>query len=165
MRERVLLLVALSAAAGCNHRAAQRGAATAATADTLSGVIAVTGTSFAQRLVLRHGNSAIALLAEPSDSAALSRLGGVEVQVLGKAEGSGFRAASFMATRVEGAPVVDGVLRRDGDHLVLETARGRIALGNPPAAFRSMLGARVWVAGPLDAGPNSYGVIVPARPD
>jgi len=38
---------------------------------------------------------------------------------------------------------------------------GRIPLGNPPAALRNMIGARVWIGGPLDSGPNVYGLITP----
>ena len=82
--------------------------------------------------------------------------------VRGRSEASTFLVASFTVQRVEGTPVVDGVITRDGEHLVLLTATRRIRLGNPPAAFQGMIGARVWVGGPLDTGPNTYGVIRPA---
>ena len=32
-----------------------------------------------------------------------------------------------------------------------------------PAALRQQIGARAWIAGPLDATPLSYGLIIPAR--
>ena len=74
-----------------------------------------------------------------------------------------FEVATFEALRVDGAPVADGVLLRDGEHLALRTQHGRLVLGNPPAAFDTLIGARVWVGGPLDKGPNTYGVIAPSN--
>lgn len=137
----------------------------AATVDSLIGIVSVTGTSFEQHLMLRgaHGSrpEATTLMAAPADSIAISRLGGVEILVRGRREGNAFRVATFEVLRVDGAPVIDGVLVRDGARLALWGARGRITLGNPPAAFLQMIGARVWVSGPLDTGPNAYGIIVP----
>lgn len=130
--------------------------------DSLSGTVSVTGTSFEKRLVLRSGDTAVRLSATAPDSAALSRMGGVEVMVVGKRAGDSLQVERFAAVRVGGAPVVDGVLRNDGGQLSLETHHGKIQLGNPPAALRGMIGARVWIGGPLDRGPNVYGVIVPA---
>lgn len=130
--------------------------------DSLTGIVAIVGTTFEQRIVLRPRESTVALAASAGDSAALSRIGGVEIMVRGRSEASTFRVASFSVERVAGAPVVDGVITRDGEHLVLATATRRIRLRNPPAAFQEMIGARVWVGGPLDTGPNTYGVIRPA---
>ncbi|MGH9887688.1 MAG: hypothetical protein ACREBE_19310 [bacterium] len=130
----------------------------------LRGIVSVAGTSFEQRLELQGSPPrATPLLATTADSAALIRLGGVEVVVRGEMETRGFRVASFTAMSVSGAPVVDGVVRVDGRVVALETRSGRVTLGNPPDALRQMAGARVWVSGPVDRGPNSYGVIVPRR--
>jgi hypothetical protein len=124
------------------------------------GVISVTGTSFEQRLMLESGGGNLRLLpSSAADSAALVRLGGVDVSVRGSEEGTALRVRSFTAQRVSGQPVVDGTLRLEGDRIVLETSSGRLTLGNPPPAFRQMIGARVWVAGPLTTGPNTYGLI------
>ena len=90
-------------------------------------------------------------------------MGGVDVLVIGRRSPSSFRVEHFTALNVAGSPVVDGVLRSDGGRLALETTRGAILLGNPPSALRGMIGARIWIGGPLDTGPNTYGVIVPAR--
>ena len=144
---------------GC-HRVAP-GTSAAIEPDSLTGIVSVTGTAFEQRLFLRSGNSATLLSAGAADSAALSRMGGVEVLVIGKRAPNLLRVERFVAVNVAGSPVVDGFLRNDGGRLVLETTHGRIPLGNPPPALRGMIGARVWVAGPLDTGPNTYGVIVP----
>ena len=97
----------------------------------------------------------------PADSAALTRLGGVEVLAIGQRNENQFRVERFTALSVGGAPVVDGVLRNENGTLLLETTQGRVVLGNPPAALRRLVAARVWIGGPLDRGPNTYGVIAP----
>jgi hypothetical protein len=144
----------------CQRSALPAGAGVAP--DSLTGIVSITGTAFEQQIVLRSGNTATVLSAAGPDSTALSRLGGIEVLIVGSRSPRVFRVERFAALSVAGIPVVDGVLKRDGDGLVLETSSGRLRLGNPPAALRGMIDARVWIGGPLDRGPNTYGVIVPA---
>jgi len=151
----------VAAAMGCHH--ASRTSSDALKPDSLAGVVSVTGTAFEQHLVLRSGNSITTLSASTPDSAALSRMGGVEVLVVGRRTQNLFRVERFTAVTVAGSAVVDGFVRKEGDRLVLETTHGTIPLGNPPTALRSMVGARLWIGGPLDKGPNTYGVIVPAQ--
>ena len=153
----------LVAAMACHH--APRPSPVAIKPDSVAGIVSITGTAFEQHIVLRaNGQVIIPLLAAPSDSAALSRMGGVQVDVVGTwGPNLSFRVESFTAEYVAGSPVVDGFVRKEGDRLVLETTHGTIPLGNPPIALRSMIGARVWIGGPLDKGPNTYGVIVPAQ--
>jgi hypothetical protein len=131
--------------------------------DSLTGIVSITGTSFERQLVLRSGTTATLLSAAAPDSAALSRLGGVELLVVGRKAGNHFRVEHFTALSVAGSPVVDGVLRNYGDRVVLETSRGPLPIGNPPSGLRALSGARVWIGGRLDTGPNTYGVIVPAH--
>jgi hypothetical protein len=128
----------------------------------LRGIISVAGTTFEQRVQIEVENRTTRLSASPADSAALVRLAGVEVETRGWLEERVMRVASFTAWSVSGARVVDGVVRVDGRDVFLETTTGRVSLGNPPAALRQMPGARVWVGGPVDKGPNTFGVIVPA---
>jgi hypothetical protein len=155
-------IVAFSGAgSGCHHHRHVSAADAAVRADSLRGVVSVNGTGFEQHIVLHAGDRAFALMASASDSAALTRVGGAEVVVRGVAAGDSFSVASFVVRSIEGAPVLDGVLMKSGDRLVLRSEGGELALGNPPAELASMVGARVWIRGPLDAGPNSYGVIVP----
>lgn len=151
----------MTVAVGCQHP--PRVSSAAIKPDSLAGIVSVTGTAFEQRLVLRSGNSVTSLSAVASDSAALSRLGGVEVLVVGRRSPGLFQVERFTAVNVAGSPVVDGFVRYDGGRLALETTHGRVSLGNPPTVLRGMIGARIWIGGPLDTGPNSYGVIVPAQ--
>jgi hypothetical protein len=131
--------------------------------DSLTGIVSVTGTSFEHQLVLRSGATATLLSAAAPDSAGLARLGGVELLVVGRKAGNHFRVEHFTALSVAGSPVVDGVVRNYGDRVVLETVRGPLPLGNPPAGLRALTGARVWIGGPLKSGPNTFGVIVPPQ--
>jgi hypothetical protein len=157
----LLITFALSVSnEGCYYRTA--GVTQEASYDSAVGIISVTGTTFEHHLVLRSGDKAIALLTAAADSAALTNLAGVEVLVHGDLEGSAMRVKTFTAMRVDGAPVIDGVLVANGDQLFVKTTAGLQLLGNPPAKLREMISARVWIGGPLDTGPNNYGIIVPA---
>ncbi len=162
-RFRILVVAGVAmalAGTACRHQAQPLDAAGGAP-ENMRGVVSITGTSFEQQIQLRTVNGFTRLLAPPADSVALSRLGGVEIDVHGTGDGNTVHVTSFTAVRAGGQPVVDGVLTADGNALVLQTRTGRVTLGNPPTALRQMIGARVWISGPLDAGPNSYGVIVP----
>ena len=131
--------------------------------DSLRGIVSITGTGFDQQIALRSDNHVSPLAPSTADSSALSRLGGVEVLVIGTRSGDRFHVDRFTAVSVAGSPVVDGILRDDGGRLSLETAQGRMTLGNPPTALRNLIAARVWIGGPLDSGPNTFGVIVPPK--
>lgn len=130
--------------------------------DSASGVISITGTAFAQHIVLREVNATEVLSADSADSAALSRMGGVEVSMLGLRTDDAFHVRSFTAVKVAGAPVLDGIVRSEGNRFALETADRRIPIGNPPPQLKTLVGARIWIGGPLDTGPNSFGIIAPA---
>ena len=158
--------ICLAAAVGCmscRRTPETKSVSAPAARDSLTGIVAVTGTSFEKRLVLRSGQRSTTLSASASDSASLTRVSGTEVRVRGQANSDAFLVSSFTVVSVDTRPVVDGVLRNDGAKVLLETAHGRMSLGNPPAALRALAGARVWVGGPLDVGPNVYGIITPPR--
>ena len=159
----MISFVAAVACVSCRRTPETHSAAATAARDSLTGIVAVAGTSFEKRLVLRSGQRSTALSANETDSASLTRVGGTEVRVRGQANPDVFLVSSFTVVSVDTRPVVDGVLRNDGAKVLLETAHGRLSLGNPPPALRSMPGARVWVGGPLDVGPNVYGIITPPR--
>jgi len=152
----------LLACAGCHHRQGSTAFSAGPQADSIvDGTVSVTGTGFEQEIMLGRGSGELPLrlVATPGDSAALLHVAGLEIAARGEITGRTMRLRSFTAIRAGSLPVEDGILRLDGDHLILETAAGRLRLGNPPSALWQLVGARVWVSGPLDTGPNSYGVI------
>lgn len=127
------------------------------------GVVSVTGTGFEQQIVLITGNRPVRLIASKADSAALVRVAGTEISARGvDAPHGALRLERFTVISVAGQPVVDGVIGGTPDRLELQTARGSVPLGNPPQALRKLIGARVWIGGSLETGPNQFGVIVPA---
>jgi hypothetical protein len=146
----------------CRHHPHAAAIAAVASADSLTGIVSVTGTSFEQQLVLRIGTRAVTLLATSMDSASLVRVAGTEVVAYGRAADSRFRVDSFTVRSVDGAAVADGTLQRAGGRLGLQTSTALLTLGNPPSALDSLVGARVWIAGSLATGPNVYGIISPA---
>src|SRR5438132_13242915 len=81
--------------------------------DSLGGIVSITGTGFDQQIVLRSDNGATRLAVSAADSSAVSRLGGVEVLVIGTRTGDRFHVDRFTAVSVAGSPVVDGILRDD----------------------------------------------------
>jgi len=91
---------------------------------------------------------------------ALMRLAGVEVWVRGTSQEGQLMVSQLSVRSVNGVPAVDGMLASDGDALMLVTADGaRHRLVTPPSALRSHVGARVWIAGPLNREPTTFGVI------
>ncbi len=154
-------VTALVLVAAC-HQAPDNQVAATTTERIVHGTISVTGTSFEQQIMLDTGHGSIRLRpSSAADSSALTRLGGIEVSVRGTDDAGRLRVKSFTAQRVGGKPVVDGYVRAEGNRIYLETGNGNRTLGNPPAALRGMIGARIWIGGSLERGPNEYGVIVP----
>ena len=113
------------------------------------------------RLMLQTGKGSLHLLTTRRDSLALERVDGDEIAARVVEEQGGLRLERFTVLLVDGQPVLDGIVRADGSRFMLETSKGRVRLGNPPDAFKALVGARVWVAGAAETGPNRYGVIVP----
>ncbi|MGI9077251.1 MAG: hypothetical protein ACR2G6_07975 [Gemmatimonadaceae bacterium] len=102
--------------------------------------------------------------------AALKRTNGAEIWVSGTmTSGAGRPLATrrmeverFVVRAVDGVSVTDGVLVAEGDAIVLVASDGkRHRLVTPPSALLSQVGARVWIAGPLDREPSTFGVIQP----
>lgn len=95
------------------------------------------------------------------DDVLLRRLAGLEVAVWGAVERPGsFRVTRLAVRSADGVPAVDGILTRVGEGFALVMADGRrLPIARLPDALRSSVGARVWLAGPLDRAPDSFGVI------
>ena len=149
-----------SAPSGGAARPAEQGVPVAA---PVRGTVRVVGSTPFTRVELRPEGGGRALTLT-GDTAALRRAAALVVEVRGvpSADGRELQVERFTVVAANGEPVLDGFLRRDGDGLALETATGRVRLGNPPAALRDQAGARVWIGGPAATGPNPYGVLVPA---
>lgn len=129
-------------------------------ADSLRGMVDIVGSEPGTWVVLRmEGGSRAVTLA--GDRAVLDRLAGLEVAVWGAAEGPGtFRVSRLAVRAASGMPAVDGILVREGQGFVLVTAAGRrLPIAHLPHDLRASVGARVWLAGPLDRAPDSFGVI------
>ena len=162
------LLVALAAAACVRAEPPESAgmSADAAPLDTLRGTVAIVGadpeTMVALRVVQDDGTARSVLVAG-SAAATLRRVEGAEVLLSGRAAGDApprFDARRLVVASVNGQPARDGVLEADGSRLVLRlTTGGRSTIVQPPAALRALVGARVWITGPADAAPVSYGVI------
>lgn len=156
-----LALIALCAGSGCAQGAPAGGSSAAealAAADTLRGRVEVVGAEPATSIVLLGpGTGAVMLIGE---AVAMRPLAGLEVVVSGEAEGArGFRVERFAVRAHMGVPAVDGVLGREGESWFLRLEGGeRRPLPRLPEALRGREGARVWIAGPLDA-PDAFGVI------
>lgn len=90
----------------------------------------------------------------------MRHVSGLSVGIVGTRTGHNFVVNRFTVVAANGLPATDGRLAARGDTLVLITADGTAhPLVQPPAAFRSHIGGRVWVAGPIDQEPVSYGII------
>lgn len=134
-------------------------------ADTLRGRVAIVGSEPGTWVVLQldGGRRAVTLL---GDRRVLDRLSGLEATVWGTPDASGMLPVTRFEVRGSGGvAAVDGVLERRGGGYVLVTHEGRaLPLAHLPEALREAVGGRVWLAGPLDRPPDSFGVLSePAR--
>jgi hypothetical protein len=155
-----LVATSLVTFAGCARNGEQTGApAAAAAADTVRGVVRNTGAEPATSIVLDAGAAGVVVVS--GERAVLEQLAGMEVTVWGaRLPPNRFEVARVAVRAVGGVAAIDGVLERDDDGYVLRTAGGaRLAVPHLPPDLRSRVGARVWLAGPLDRAPDSYGVI------
>jgi hypothetical protein len=162
---RALLLPCALAALACARGAPAAGsppAAAAVAADTLRGTLEVVGSAPATSLalLLDGGARAVALQGERP---LLDGLSGLEVAVWGALIRPGVFQVDRVAVRASGGvAAVDGVLLREGAGWVVATGDGRrLPVPHLPATLRAMEGARIWLAGPLDRPPDSFGIIAP----
>ncbi len=132
--------------------------------DSLRGIVSIVGTSFDKKTVLQLPKQSIELVSDSLVGRALTNVAGMRVLVVGSMAGPRtINVVSFVALRAGADSVVDGTLIRSGGGLALQNAQGIHVLANPPVAFAKMVGSRIWVGGPLNKGPNTYGVIVLKR--
>jgi hypothetical protein len=134
--------------------------ADAPAADSLRGTVRVVGSEPATQVVLEPAGGGASVTLQ-GQRAVLLRLSGLEVAVEGEPEApSRFRVARVTVRAANGIAAVDGVLAREGGGYVLRTPDGRrVAVPHLPEALAGRVGARVFLAGPLDRHPDSFGVI------
>jgi hypothetical protein len=167
-----VLLVALAGCHSLRHADTDDAPVTqAAAADTVRGTVSLVGSEPMTEVVLAPvgGRAPIALAG--AQRAMLRGLGGIEVVVRGRYTGerSGtaaprvvavFQVDSFEVRLVDGVAAADGIVAAsDGKFFLVTTGGRRLAADHLPAALRQKIGARVFVAGPLDREAASYGVI------
>lgn len=147
-------------------------------ADTIRGVLTVVGSDpFTTVMLTSRQGLAIAL--SGAAAPALRDLAGVEVMLRGlhrpaTGEAGGvdrtpsnrpsFEARQFAVRAVDGIAAVDGTLERAGAGYALRMIDARsLELPALPAALRTHVGARIFLAGPLDRAPQHYGIIAAPR--
>jgi len=129
----------------------------------LRGTITVVGNAPVTQVQLRAASGGNRTLTGP-ELPSLRRIAGLEVAVSGApSPGGELVVRDFTVLSADGQPALDGVLEHEGNTLYLRTASRRVPLGNPPADFHSLVGARVWLTGSPERGPNTFGIITPAR--
>ena len=134
-------------------------------ADSARGIVSVVGTSFDSRVVLRPARGVRPVTLIGPQTRIIANLSGADVWASGARDDNGnLRVSRFLVRSVDGSAAIDGTLIARGEGLLIVTRDGvQHALGNPPTALRDHVGARVWVTGPLEKGPLTYGVIEERR--
>jgi hypothetical protein len=160
---RIAALLCAAAALACSpHAPASQADPGAVGGDTLRGTVAIVGSEPMTSIVLQTaaGSSSLCGALE-----LLRRGAGLEVAVWGSRNAQGqFCVDRFAVRSANGVPAVDGILTRAGEGFALVMVDGRrLPIARLPDALRSSIGARVWLAGPLDRAPDSFGVIADPR--
>ncbi len=140
--------------------------------DTARGIVRRVGADPASRLLLLPMTATgTALALEPSQrSSELAAAEGLEITVSGTrsterdlqaAPGGAliFRVHTFVVRASDGIEAHDGILRHIDDRWYLERGRTRIPLAAVPAALTRHVDARVFLVGPLNRAPESFGVL------
>ena len=130
-------------------------------ADTARGIVAVVGTSFESRVVIRPAKGGRPITLAGPQANTVGRLSGTDVWVTGTRDASGqITVSRFVVRTVNGQPALDGTLVTRRDQLFIVTRDGKQhPITSPPQALRDRVGARVWVVGPPDRPPVTFGVI------
>lgn len=154
------LLTAAATAIACGGGSPAADSTTGASpvADTVRGIVSEVG-SFPMISVVVQPASDGAVTITGALAGEIGRAAGAEVRVSGKRSAHSLEATSYAVRTVDGEAAVDGVLAEDGGRLVLLTGAGRRPIARPLQALRGMIGARVWLVGPLDGTITSYGVL------
>lgn len=176
MTRAAVLLLLLAALPACTARAPRDDAAADVPPTggglyaSARGLVSVVGSEPATAVLLTaEGHAPVALVGE--QATLLRAVAGLEVEVTGYPAGGAAVPAAPPGTDVvdvlrftvvahEGVAAVDGTIERDGGTFYLRLADGRrVATPALPPLLRDRVGARVYLAGPLDAPPRAWGII------
>jgi hypothetical protein len=179
-----LLLGTIALAAACRRPADRRAPVAADTTDTAVAVVAAVTTDTLRGTLTEVGSEPSSIVLTPQVGSAVVLRGaivplrgvvGTDVVVRGRLTGERtpiatptpapvFEVSSFIVRAAGGVTAHDGVLRETGGrvYLVREDST-TVEIPALPPTLRAQIGARVYLAGPLDRPPAAYGIIVPAR--
>ena len=95
----------------------------------------------------------------------LASVAGLTVEASGTPQADGsLMVGSFTVRDIDGVPVTDGIVRREGAVVAVVSATGqRTVIRSVPDAPAFATGARVWVRLATDGAVQSYGGIAPPR--
>jgi hypothetical protein len=156
-------LALLACAPGAPPSADNEAPVATASADTLRGTVEVVGSEPGTSVVLTDGRGGAVTL--EGERQVLLALQALEVTVHGRMmeDPRRFRVDRVAVRSANGVAAVDGTIARDGGRPVLVTGDGRrLPVPHLPAQLAGKVGARVWLAGPLDRHPDTFGVIAEA---
>lgn len=163
----VVAAASLAPLAGCRRANLVATPDAVPVADTLRGIVAITGSEPLTMVQLTTADGSAWRLVGDSLTE-LRAASGLEVVARGivLSPDSGarpiarFEARGFAVRSANGIVALDGLLERVGPGFVLRLADDRrFALTAVPVALRDQTGARIWWSGPLDRAPNAYGVL------
>lgn len=134
----------------------------AASTDSVRGIVSVTGTSFDKHVMVAGGGGRTEIIG--SLTSLIGHVAGTEVSVVGKAVGKQLEATSFVVRSVDGQPAIDGTLKTEAGVLFITPVGGsRIRIANPPPPLLGIDGARVYITGDPSKGVSTFGFIDPPR--
>jgi hypothetical protein len=143
-------------------------------ADSVRGALTLVGNDPISVLLLTPSAGAIReplALSGPTQADALRHAIGLEIVAYGSLTGARsatvvprgaptFDVQRFLVRSADGVSATDGVLVAADTGFALRLSDGRdVPVAALPTSLRRMLGARVWLAGPLSAPPQAYGVL------
>jgi hypothetical protein len=140
---------------------------------TARGIVVIAGSEPRTALLLMPAGDAQPFALTGEATPLLRSVAGVEVEVEGERVGGAvlpdvapdtpqLDVRHFTVIAVNGVAAQDGTLEHDGAGFHLRLHGGeRIAVRELPPSLRQHVGARIFLAGPLDRAPSSYGIIAP----
>ena len=169
-------LALLAAACRSGGAGADYGLTTASAPDTVRGIVSIRGSEPLTTVVVTPvGSPGDPVAPRGTELALLRSVAGLEVVLAGRRSEDrvleagprgavAFDLERFLVRAADGQPARDGVLGEDAGRYDLIAADGtRTPIVALPPALQSQVGARIYLVGPPDRAPSSYGIIRAAR--